>query len=107
MTNSKKETNMVKLCVYFHTKQGDFQLPPKVAFERGAVAMPTNPKHGIRASDSKIVYFGRSQQKLMGAIKECLKNHGIKLVKEEKTSDFKNFIQMQDNEEFFDSEMNI
>jgi len=107
MSKNNKGTNMIKLCIYFHTKQGDFQLPPKMAFPRGKISMPTNHKHGIRASDVNDVYFSKSQNNLMGAIKECLKKQRVKIIQEDKIKDFKKFLQMQQNEEFFNKEMDL
>ena len=98
---------MIKLCIYFHTKQGELELPPKMAFERGVVSMPTNHKHGIRASDSERVYFSKTQNSLMEAVKKCLGNHGVKLVKDEKIKDFKKFLEMKKNQDFFNVELDI
>ena len=99
--------NSIKLCIYFHTKRGGFQLPQKTAFKRGAIAMPTNHRKGIRASDSKTVYFGKSQKSLIQAIKECLKNYGIKLVEEGKEEKLKKYLQTEKNPDFFDEQFNV
>lgn len=107
MVKDTEGTKMIKLCIYFHTKQGDFQLPQKMAFERGGVTMPTNHKHGIRASDSIPIYFGKGQNTLMEAIKKCLKAYGVKLVREDKVNEFKQFLKTKGEEEFVDKEMNI
>ena len=103
MTNEDKTGKMIKLCIYFHTSQGDITLPPKVAFKKGLVQMPTNHQHGIRSSDVKPIPFSKAQGTLMESIKKCLESHGISFVEEGKLSEYKKVLK----QEFFDKDMNL
>jgi hypothetical protein len=94
MDKDPKSMNMIKLCIYFHTSGGGIALTPKVAFKSGMVIMPTNHKHGIRASTVGRIPFGQSQLTLNEAIVECLKQNGVKFLPEEKKTEYKKFQQM-------------
>ncbi|MDP2666432.1 MAG: hypothetical protein Q8P05_02950 [Candidatus Diapherotrites archaeon] len=101
----KEGNNTIKLSVYFHTSGAGVELRPKTAFKSGWVQMPTNHKHGIRASDVKPIYFGSgfSQGNLLDAIKACLKANKINFIDSGKVKDYKKFLEMQKKEEFFDN----
>jgi hypothetical protein len=103
MTKEDKSGKMIKVSIYFHTSQGDTKLPPKVAFKKGLVQMPTNHTHGIRSSDVKPVPFSKAQGTLMKAIKTCLEFHGISFVEEGMLNEYKKALK----EDFFDKEINL
>lgn len=102
MSNKQEGINSIKVCIYFHTKAGDTRLPSKTALKEGTVIMPTNHKHGIRASEVGRVFFGQSQGTLIDAIKDCLRRNNIKLVDREKASEYKKFLKMKEEGKFFD-----
>ena len=102
MDKDEKSMNMIKLCIYFHTSGGGIKLEPKVAFESGIVVMPTNHKHGIRASEVGRIPFGQSQLTLNEAIIECLKKNKIKFLPENKKAEYKKIQQMNFGEGFFE-----
>jgi len=107
MAKNKKEINSIKLCIYFHTGDGGLHLPPKTAFKGGAVIMPTNHKHGIRASEAGRSFFGDSQGSLIDAIQDCLRKNGIKLVDQGKIGEYKKFLKMKEEGKFFDETYNV
>lgn len=101
LPKNEEGTKMIKVCIYFHTTLNGLTLPPKTVFPRGKVIMPTNPKHGIRASTANDIYFGKSQHSLINAINECLDKQGIKIVNEDKIGDLKKFLEMQESSTLF------
>jgi len=107
MLKDEKSANDIKLCVYFHTSGGGIKLEPKVAFKAGWVAMPTNHKHGIRASDVKPIYFGKTQGSLLEAIIKCLKENKIKLIEFGKEGEYKKYQKLKWQEGFYDREIKI
>lgn len=84
MDKENEGSKTIKLCVYFHTSGAGATLEPRVAFKAGWVSMPTNHRHGIKASNVKPIYFGRSQIPLNEAIIKCLKENGIRFVEDGK-----------------------
>ena len=107
MTKDKEGINSIKLSIYFHTSDGGVRLPPKTAFKGGVVIMPTNHKHGIRASEAGRSFFGDSQGSLLNAIQDCLKKNSIKLVEQGKAGEYKKFLKMKEEGKFFDENFNI
>ena len=107
MTKDEKSANTIKVSVYFHTSGYGIKLHPKVAFKEGWVSMPTNHKHGIRASDVKPIYFGKAQGPLNEAIKKCLKANKIKFIEQGKETEYKKYQQMQEKKDFYDEEAGI
>lgn len=108
MNSDKKSANTIKLCIYFHTSGNGITLEPKVAEEEGWVSMPTNHRHGIRASAVGPVYFdGRSQGDLMKAIRECLKANGIKFIKPDKLTEYRKYQEAKNRRDLFDENLNL
>lgn len=107
METKDKDLKTIKLCVYFHTSDNGIKLEPKVALKAGWVSMPTNPRHGIRRSDVKAVYFGKSQGGLYDAIIKCLKNNKIKFVEHGKEIEYRKFQEAKSTENFYDKDIKI
>lgn len=107
MNKNNKSINTIKLCIYFHTSGGGIVLESKVAFKDGWVSMPTNHKHGIRASDVEPIYFGKSQLSLNDAIIKCLKENKIKFVDYGKETEYRKFQETKLNEDFYDKDLKL
>lgn len=107
MDKDNKSANTIKLSVYFHTSGSGIKLEPKIAMKTGWVAMPTNHKHGIRASDVKPIYFGGSQGGLDEAIKKCLKDNKIRFIELGKEGEYRKFQETKSKEEFYDKELKL
>ncbi len=107
MEKDNKSANTIKLCVYFHTSGAGIELEPKVAFNEGWVSMPTNHKHGIRASDVKPIYFGTTQGPLSEAIKKCLKENKINFIEHGKEAEYRKFQKAKKGGEFYDKDLKL
>jgi hypothetical protein len=105
MKKDNKSAKTIKLSVYFHTSGSGIKLEQKVAMKTGWVSMPTNHKHGIRASDVEPIYFGGSQGTLENAIKKCLKENKIKFIENE--SGYRKYQEIKEKEDFYDKELKL
>jgi len=95
-----KSGKTIKIVIYLYTSHNKKQLPKKHAVPYGKVSLPTNRYHGIRASDEKDpCYFSPTQGTMHEAIKKCLNQHNIKILKKDEIS---NFLKTMEKENFFD-----
>ena len=107
MTEDIKGTNTIRMIIYFETGGKELKFIPKVAFKKGTVYMPTNHRHGIRASKDKRSFFGKSQNNLLGAIKECLAKNDIKLIDISKEKEAIKYMKLHQNQNFLDENYNL
>lgn len=108
MEGNKKSLKSIKLCIYFHTSDHGIKFEPKVALNRGTVVMPTNHKHGIRASDAGEIHFdNRTQGTLTEAIRKCLQANGIRFIDDSKRAEYRKYQKAKETGEFYTKEIKI